>query len=60
MTRKDYIKIAAVINKITSVRQRNDTANAMASVLQGDNPRFDYDRFIAACAAKPRAYVSSL
>lgn len=58
MTRKDYVAIAKAI---ASVRDPNDNldevvtasliAEKIANVCAADNPRFDRERFIAACSA---------
>lgn len=52
MTRKDYELIAAMIKKL--YRYRPDSERALAICTFADefklhNPRFDYDRFSAAC-----------
>lgn len=60
MTRKDYITIAAAIaqaRQATEINRKSKdgvsairlTAIGMASHLLQDNPRFDRDRFMAAC-----------
>ncbi len=54
MTKKDYIKLANIIDKHTSVTEpdritRQSFINALCDVLKADNPRFDADRFIKAC-----------
>jgi len=57
MTKKDYIKIAAVLkaesirhgialNKYSAVR---DMAIEFCTMLAQDNPRFDRARFLSAC-----------
>lgn len=56
MTKKDYIALAAAL-KAEVDGSDNDyrtagieaAAKAMASVLRADNPRFDRDKFLAAC-----------
>lgn len=46
MTRKDYIKIAAIIK----ARGADvDLANDFADLLEDDNERFDRERFLTAC-----------
>lgn len=59
MTRKDYVRIAAALTKVRSgyrpncrgnlFRALNDTARELADELAADNPRFDRERFLAAC-----------
>lgn len=69
MTRKDYVKIADAIkgalDTCKSQDERLGVAKAIGSIsgaLALDNPRFDNDRFIAACFGddikneKPTAY----
>lgn len=62
MTKKDYVAIAAVLaaslDSTMGLSPIGDSAgvreviNRMASMLARDNPRFDRNRFLAACAAK--------
>ena len=53
MTRKDYILNADAIK--AQHKPHNDTetvqeiALSLADLLEGDNPRFDRDRFLTAC-----------
>lgn len=55
MTRKDFEAIAGVIAGMKRDSTRRDgavleaTAKRMADMLYGTNPRFDRDRFMAAC-----------
>ena len=60
MTRRDYLAMAAAINED---RARFDedgacrfgvesAAKALAEVLAANNPRFDRERFLAACGIK--------
>ena len=56
MTRKDYVRAAEIVREV----QRNGTKSqasavrqAFSSFFRGDNPRFDADRFLAACELKP-------
>ena len=54
MTRKDFQLIADIIAKMPdhapSLRsQKTSTARAFAEGLKTTNPRFDADRFLAAC-----------
>lgn len=59
MTKKDYVAIAAVFTELLDeghpARVEDGvkmTANRMSDMLARDNPRFDRNRFLAACAAK--------
>lgn len=57
MTRKDYVLIASTFAKFQKIQDLDQTINwtgadlarNLADVLQGDNPRFDRDRFLVAC-----------
>jgi len=57
MTKKDYIAIAAVINRVHQAFDWDPAAqDAITSITDGlcrmlatDNPRFDRDRFMKAC-----------
>lgn len=56
MTRKDYVKIAAVLKRHCDVRHVDaaarsamDIALDMASMLAADNPNFDRAKFLKAC-----------
>jgi hypothetical protein len=56
MTRKDYVLIADTVYRASLTNPSTahrlalcDFAILMASQLAADNPRFDRDRFIAAC-----------
>ena len=59
MTKKDYIKIAAVLNQ--GVDQANDReqleligllTGAFCRIFSADNPRFDEDRFKSAVSGR--------
>lgn len=62
MTRKDYVKIAQVfalhmqVATETGAGEQQETiedlASEMAHMLHRDNPRFDRDKFLAACGVK--------
>lgn len=54
MTKKDYVAIAAVLAGYvyTDPRDYQSLVFRMADMLARDNPRFNRDRFLAACAAK--------
>jgi hypothetical protein len=54
MTKKDYIKLATVIrfelfNSDNNNESLRHVAEALAEMLQTDNPRFDRNRFLTAC-----------
>lgn len=62
MTKKDYTLIAQSLANLRAKYEQsgpilalvfngicNDHANAIADVLQSDNPRFDRSRFLEAC-----------
>lgn len=56
MTKKDYIKLAAVINKNYTILTKPDNkftvwliAKDLCRELQQDNPLFDYNKFMKAC-----------
>jgi hypothetical protein len=54
MTRKDYQLIAEVFANFGQMIELEETIGAdiarnLADALQGDNPRFDRDRFLVAC-----------
>lgn len=55
MTRKDYRKIAGAIRAAREVNNANAVMDVMAvieaicNVLARDNPRFDREKFLAAC-----------
>jgi hypothetical protein len=54
MTRKDYIKIAIVIQTSWwgNSELKRDFANNLADEFALDNPRFDKARFLTACGVK--------
>lgn len=50
MTRKDYILIAETVNRMDlSFANIQHVALMLADSLRSTNPRFDRDRFVAAC-----------
>ena len=49
MTRKDFELIAAAVANITQRSARWLVTNLLANSFEKDNPRFDRDRFVAAC-----------
>jgi hypothetical protein len=54
MTKKDYIKAAEIVSeskwdsKVKSA-ERQRLADAFVRLFQGDNPRFNKERFLTAC-----------
>ena len=52
MTKKDYIKAAAIIQKHGS---SDKMIEVFVEFFSNDNPQFDVDRFVDACTSKPRA-----
>lgn len=60
MTRKDFVAIAAALKNaqpsahdpnVAHIQHRID-CREVAGVLAGTNPRFDRDRFLAACGVR--------
>jgi hypothetical protein len=51
MTRKDYVLIAKAFATFNYLNQptRYFIAHALADALEGDNPRFDRERFLKSC-----------
>ena len=58
MTRKHYIKFAGTFRHALDLSQQRDLlvnnavrdiADTMADICAADNPRFDRERFLAAC-----------
>ena len=50
MTKKDFVAIAAAIAQMdTTTANRSLAAGLLASVFAATYPRFDRDRFLAAC-----------
>ena len=52
MTKKDYVKIAKILNEASVFCHPEHIGSIVAmfcSVLKDDNPRFDSTRFIKAC-----------
>lgn len=61
MTKKDYVLIAKALRgartalpseRPDAVQQSEDDAHSIADALAQDNPRFDRDRFLAACGVQ--------
>ena len=49
MTRKHFEIVAAAVSNIVERSERWLIANMLANSFENDNPRFDRDKFIAAC-----------
>lgn len=50
MSKKDFEAIARVIQSQPLLSEdRENLAHSFARMLAGQNPRFDYDRFLRAC-----------
>ena len=49
MTRKHYKMVAAAVANMVERSDRWLIANLLADSFENDNPRFDRDKFIAAC-----------
>ena len=49
MTRKHYKMVAAAVANMVERSDRWLVANLLADTFENDNPRFDRDKFIAAC-----------
>ena len=49
MSRKHYVKIAAALRNIQDRATRQAVIAELLPMLKRDNPRFDCQRFIAAC-----------
>ena len=49
MTRKHFEMVAAAVANIVKRSDRWLMANTLANSFENDNPRFDRDKFIAAC-----------
>lgn len=63
MTKKDYELIASVIARFTPMTTEREIgavataiADSLANRLKLDNPRFNRDRFLAACDAPARYF----
>lgn len=67
MTKKDYEKFATAIRQARHSEHDNVdgdsynngvtvTAHKIARVLQGDNPRFQVERFLEACGIPPEEW----
>lgn len=54
MTKKDYIKAAEIVSESkwdskVKPAERQRLADAFVRLFQGDNPRFNKERFLTAC-----------
>jgi len=57
MTKKDYIKLAELVSTHTiydddrelDILYKDTIVDSLCDILEDDNPRFDRERFIAAC-----------
>ena len=49
MTRNHYKMVAAAVANMVERSDRWLVANLLANTFENDNPRFDRDKFIAAC-----------
>ena len=57
MTRKDYVLLAHALHSVQPDYARTELernqwykcVHAVADALKGENPRFDWDRFVTAC-----------
>lgn len=49
MTKKDYIALAKALSEAKTVQE---AVGNIAAICAADNPRFDLDRFLAACKGK--------
>lgn len=49
MTQKDYVLLAEVVRKLDEETTPSKVAQKIAEVCEGDNPRFNYNRFYKAC-----------
>ena len=52
MSRKDYIRLADVLKKISNLDERKQVAREIAETCAEDNRRFDYLRFYRACGVE--------
>lgn len=48
-TKKDYLRAVEVVREHKVGRSRDEVMKAFIQFFQGDNPRFDVERFRAAC-----------
>lgn len=60
MTKKDYIRISEVINRVlwmdaTDPLTASKFIFGLAAALKDDNPNFDAERFYAACTKEKKA-----
>ena len=61
MTKKDYDKAASIARGIEHTGHRALVCSGFIALFQGDNPRFDVDRFVKACGIMPvQAAIATL
>ena len=67
MTKRDYELIASVIARFTPMTTEREIgavataiADSLANRLKLDNPRFNRDRFLAACDAPARYFCEEV
>lgn len=49
MSKKDFVALAAAIAEVESGADRKKMAKVIGKVCAGENPRFDWGRWNAAC-----------
>ena len=49
MTRKQFVKVAAIVSAIEDEDARKATALSFARWFMNENPRFKVERFLRAC-----------
>ena len=49
MTRKDYIKLASLIEQYPSNKDKDSFVSRLADYLEQDNPNFNRGKFVHAC-----------
>ena len=56
MTRKDYVKVATILNEIAKTNMDmvafEDLVNEFSDMFMADNPNFSFDKFKLACFAE--------
>ena len=55
MTKKDYESAARIVQTFDSSRDARAARTAFITLFQRDNPRFDSNRFLAACGVEAMA-----
>jgi hypothetical protein len=51
-TKKHFIGIAAAVSKVSNKTERKKLADFHAKNFAADNPRFNKEKFLAACGVK--------